>query len=170
MPRIASKRQARYLVSAGPFGIGEDHTQPAARDFVSERIEDGVVKQLFVELPTTNQFQIDLMATEVKKANPDWRYVRALGTAMMFLGFRNAHPLWELISQALAADIPVWASDHPRMGNNFRIRHQRVQSTYLAKTVKTGTTGCLLLWGSHHFTDPQHGLDQYIPGLRYFNF
>ena len=170
MPRIASERQAKYLVSAGPFGIGEDHTQPAARDFVSDRIEDGVIKQLFVELPTTNQFQIDRMSVEVKKPNPDWGYIRALGTAMMFLGFRNTHPLWELISQALAADIPVWAADNPRMGNSFRKRHQSIQSVYLAKTVKTGTTGCLLLWGSHHFTDPQESLDQYIKGLRYFNF
>lgn len=174
MPEIHLRSQMKYLLLDGPIGIGEHHTQPAARLFVADLIERGLVKRLFVEYQTGWQGHMDNLKAGLAAANQN---VVDIERQFFFWNqqFRMADAaLIDLCVLALLSDADVWCADHWMGGGppRFPARHQSVRDTYQAKThgVHVHPKGSVILFGSHHFTDPNEGLDQYIPGLPYHVF
>ena len=174
MPRIHLRSQMKYLLLEGPVGIGEHHLQPAARLFVADLIDRGLVKRMFVEYQTGWQGRMDNLKNALM-ADP--RDVNAANVERHFFfwnqQFRLADtPLIDLCAIALMNGADVWCSDHWIGGGapRFPTRHQSVRDTYQVKTKGVHPKGSVILFGSNHFTDPDHGLDQYIPDLPYYVF
>ena len=173
MPEIQSIDAVRGVLAAGPVGIGEDHTQPNARNFVESLIEGGWAKRLFVEYQTGWQPQVDDLEAAVKADPVDAARLRICIDRLLYgQQFRcTAHPLPVLIASALFNGVDVWCCDHWIGGGSARFptRHQSVRTTYYQKVTGAGD-GSVILFGSHHFDDPNHGLDRYIRGLQYYQF
>ena len=166
--RIGNQSNGRNRACYRSGGIGERHDDPWARRFVIDCLQGGIVRHLFLELPRSGQRAVDLVtaATQINVA-------RAMISGACGYSQSPGNPvqLADLIVEAKAANIPVWAADSPSMANRrttFEDRHNCVRLTYLEKS--RGGNGCLLLWGKDHFTDDDHPLTDYIPELTYYNF
>lgn len=168
LPELGTKAMVGPALATGPVGIGERHDDPWARRFAIDCLKGGSVKKLFLELPSTGQKAVDMIeeTTDTKLAR-----LMISGACGHPQSPGNPVQLADLIIEAKAAGIPVWAADSPLMTNSrtsFEDRHKCVRLTYLEKS--KGGKGCLLLWGKDHFTDQDHPLTNYISGLRYYNF
>lgn len=54
LEKVKDTQTAKARLRKGPLGIGEQHDKPAARQFVLELINEGLVTVLFLEIPGDN--------------------------------------------------------------------------------------------------------------------
>ncbi len=174
MTQVHHKVQLRYLLNSGPIGIGEAHTQPDAREFIEHLIDLGIVKRLFVEYPTGWQPRMNNLKTAITATPPNNNLATQIVQNFVYSQqfFCQTYPLPVLFAYALSKGVDVWCADHWVGGGaaRFRTRHQMVQATFQRETQNDGPEGSIILFGSHHFDDVNNPLENYIPGLQYYNF
>lgn len=150
----------------GALGVGEEHGDPAARRFVIELIEKGVVTKLFLELPK-NMARFSEKMAEANAAAAAGRTMEEIAAVAPSgdLDIGNEYPLNRLIAFALSKGIEVYLADDRTMarsgGGNFDKRHKSIRDTFNeatgqndAKWFTSAAKGSLFLWGGAHFDDP----------------
>ena len=169
---LSSGEALKRLLPAFPVGIGERHDHLNGRALVLECLEQGLVRNLFLELPEGAQRAVDMILGD-PNMTPSLAVV-LLDAAASKPSSYNAIHLAHLVLAARDANpaVPVWAAEmNGFTRHNFPARHTAIAQCVANKTNGTGMHGSLLLWGSDHFTSTNGEDDplwKYIDGLYYF--
>ena len=169
---LSSKAALKRLLPILPAGIGELHSHLDGRVLVHECLDEGLVKNLFLELPNIAQRTVDGILRNAQMTRE---------TAILLLDAVCSRPssynrihMADLIIAARDAEpaVPVWAADkHNFTHFSFPERHGEISRCASEKTRATGLKGSLFLWGSDHFTSTDGDDDplwNYIRGMYYF--
>ena len=154
------------------YGIGEDHSMPGARRIVLELVKSGAVKNLFLEL-LPHMKHIITTATNLLGQNSEAEALDHLKLIDFQIYFKNQIPFSSIILEALKKNVNVhceskWANAGDT-GGVFSKRNKEIAQIIKDKTATTkngyGARGCLLLFGSQHFTHCSNSISHFYPDL-----
>ena len=116
--------------------IGEHHEKPEGRDKAIEMINEGLVRQLFVELPPSLQLGVD-----------------AGSLAQIPKSFQNSRSQADVIGAALNKKIKVHCVDHRRATlqreSDVPMRNRHIEEQIKKISMGNFIGGLLLIGGSH---------------------
>lgn len=147
--KAAARRLRGYAV-----GVGEVHVQRRARDVTIRLIQDGFVRRLFLECNSNQQEKLNETVSK-PKSTPG--YATAIADLVTEAGpqYPNDVPLGDVATIALKHLVPVHFIDlEIRNKPHWRSlgkRDAHAEKRFRAITADTGTVGCLILYGAHHF-------------------
>ena len=182
---LSSVATLKRMLPLFPIGIGEMHTNPWGRAIVRECLKEGLVTNLFLELPESAQKAIHEILEQDKihriLVSPEKN--RGTAIAKINSATRSAYPneihYADLVIAARDATppVPVWAAERFAFDRyDFGTRHTAIAECVKEKAPKSDSgksilRGCLFLWGSQHFTSKM-GTDiplwQYFDSMYYF--
>ena len=164
--------EAMAVLKQQALGIGEDHTQPAARQLVIELLcaPGRPVNSLFVEIPEGRQNMVEkaIAGWRTKGADP----VGLLDCVGIFrFDSQNCYTLPRVMATAIQRGVYVYCIDD-RFGNagnrGNSARNQTIIDNF-ERITKGRVKGCVLLFGDDHFSNRADGptLCQSISGMYY---
>jgi hypothetical protein len=135
-------------------GVGEAHHQRRARDVTMRLIRHGFVRRLFLECNSNEQEKLNGAVSQPKSTS---NYQSAIADLVSTAGpqYPNEVPLGEVATVALKHLVPVHYIDldirNKPHWKNLEKRDAPAAERFRAITKDTGTVGCLILFGAHHF-------------------
>lgn len=135
-------------------GVGEAHHQRRARDVTIRLITDGFVRRLFLECNSNEQEKLN---AAVSKPKSTANYESDIADLVSAAGpqYRNEVALGEVATIALKHLVPVHYIDldirNKPHWKSLEKRDAHAAERFTAITKDTGTVGCLILFGAHHF-------------------
>ena len=144
----AARRLRGYAV-----GVGEDHEERQARDVTIRLINNGFVRRLFLECNSNLQTTLN-DAVSAPKSSPG--YTTTIANLVTNAGPRyvNPVPLGDVATTALDNLVPVHFIDldtpHKTYWKKVILRDAHAAQEFNRITARTGTVGCLVLFGGHH--------------------
>lgn len=151
---------AAAQLANGPLGVGEEHLDGRARTDVIRLINAGLVRQLFLECDDVHRPALQAALDRDQNA-PDYVSTIAEVVTAHQPQYDTPVPLGDVARAALGRPAPIpmhfvdtQVRDRGKW-DKLTLRDRNAADRFLAATQTTGTTGCLVLFGSHHFRGTQ---------------
>jgi hypothetical protein len=151
---------AAARLANGPLGVGEEHLDGQARTDVIRLINAGLVRRLFLECDDVHQPELQAALSRDPNAQDYVSTIAAVVTRRQPM-YDTPVPLGDVARAAMGRPNPIPMhfvdKDVRNRGNWKRIteRDENAADKFRTITQPTGTAGCLLLFGAHHFRGAQ---------------